>query len=165
MFNSLENKIQQLHNTLRENQSTLSVAESCTGGLLGAAVTSVAGSSDVFEGGALTYSNRMKRSVLDVDPAILDEHGAVSEPVVREMASGAADTFGTSCAVGISGIAGPDGGTAEKPVGLVHLGFVTPQTRQHERRVFEGDRSDVRFRSVKFAIKVLCDLLKNTRSA
>lgn len=162
MFDSLESEVQQLHSLLREEKTTLSVAESCTGGLLGAAVTSVPGSSDVFEGGAITYSDHMKQSVLGVEEATLEQHGAVSEPVARQMALGAADAFSTDYAAGVSGIAGPGGGTDEKPVGLVHFGFSSPRSEQHERRVFDGSRFEVRFRSVKFVIKVLRDLLKNT---
>lgn len=164
MFESLETDVRRLHNQLRSNQSTLSVAESCTGGMIGAAVTSVPGSSDVFAGGAITYSNRMKHSVLGVEENTLETHGAVSEPVVREMASGATETFGTDYAVGVSGIAGPEGGSVEKPVGLVHFGFVSPNGSRHERQVFDGHRFDVRFSSVEFAIEVLCDLSKNGRA-
>lgn len=159
MFGDIRGDVQDLHNKLREDGSTLSVAESCTGGLLGGALTSVGGSSDVFEGGAIAYSNRMKQAILDVDEASLAEHGAVSRTVARAMALGAADTFGTNYAVAVTGIAGPSGGTEEKPVGLVHFGFVIGGTTRLEKRVFEGDREGVRFQSVEFAIKIMLESL------
>lgn len=161
MFDSLRSDVRDLHGGLRKAGWDLSVAESCTGGLLGGAVTSVGGSSDVFEGGAIVYSNRLKRRVLGVDEAALQAHGAVSEAVARRMAEGAAESFNTTVAVGVTGVAGPGGGTEEKPVGLVHFGFQFPGEVRHEVRQFDGDRSGVRFQSVEFAIKILVDSLMN----
>lgn len=162
MFEQLREEVTTLHERLRSQGQSLSVAESCTGGMLGGAVTSVAGSSDVFEGGGITYSNNLKKRLLDVDVSTLEQHGAVSAPVAREMAQGAVENFESSCAVGVTGIAGPSGGTPEKPVGLVHFGFWFPETLRHERRTFEGDRETVRFQSVKFAIKILTEFLTDT---
>lgn len=161
MFETLQQPVLDLHNNLREAGGTLSVAESCTGGLLGAAITSVGGSSDVFVGGGITYSNTLKREVLGVEASLLKQHGAVSGPVARRMAAGASRAFDTPYSVGITGIAGPGGGTEEKPVGLVHFGFNLVDELRHERREFEGDRGEVRFRSVEFAIKIMIDCLKS----
>ncbi len=104
---------------------TVAVAESCTGGMVAAALTDVAGSSGMFVGGAVTYSNDSKVSVLGVDPKVLEVHGAVSAQCVTQMASGAASVFGADVALAVSGIAGPDGGTADKPVGTVWFGVAS----------------------------------------
>ena len=111
---------------LRDAGQTLAVAESCTGGGCGAAITAVPGSSDVFLGGVIAYSNAAKQTVLDVPAALLEAHGAVSDPVVTAMAQGVRERFGSDWGVAISGIAGPAGGTSDKPVGLVHLAVAGP---------------------------------------
>ncbi|MFB6346533.1 MAG: CinA family protein [bacterium] len=160
MFDSVHESVRELHNHLRANNAMLSTAESCTGGLLGAAITSVSGSSDVYEGGGVTYSNKLKQKVLGVDVSVLEDHGAVSEPVARAMASGASEVFDTLYSVGITGIAGPKGGTSEKPVGLVHFGFQLGHQLRHERKVLDGSRSEVRFRSVKYAINTVIEALR-----
>lgn len=106
---------------------TVATAESCTGGGIGAALTAVAGSSEVFMGGAIVYANRAKADVLNVPPALLVEHGAVSEPVAAAMASGAQELFKVDLAVSVTGIAGPGGGTARKPVGLVYVAVASEE--------------------------------------
>ncbi len=111
---------------LRQRRQTLCVAESCTGGLIAKLFTDVAGSSDYFAGGAVTYSNELKTRVLGVDPELIRRHGAVSEPVARAMAAGAIAAFGCDWAIAVTGIAGPAGGSAEKPVGLVHAALAGP---------------------------------------
>lgn len=108
-----------VNDALCENGFTLSTAESCTGGGIAAAITSVPGSSNVFKGGVVAYANEVKNGVLSVTPGALREHGAVSEAVVCEMVCGVARLMQTDCAVATSGIAGPSGGTPEKPVGTV----------------------------------------------
>jgi len=134
----------------------LATAESCTGGLLAAACTDLAGSSRWFERGWVTYSNEAKQADLGVAPATLARHGAVSEAVVRAMAEGARTRSGAQLAVSISGIAGPDGGTPDKPVGLVWFavaceGLPTVATQ----RQFPGDRAAVRAASVQAALEAL----------
>ncbi|HAJ04025.1 MAG TPA: damage-inducible protein CinA, partial [Brevundimonas sp.] len=120
---------------------TLATAESCTGGLVAALITSVAGSSAVLEQGAVTYSNAAKTRMLDVPAALIEAHGAVSQPVAEAMATGARARAGVGLAVSITGVAGPGGGSAEKPVGLVHFGLATADGVRHlERRFGEGDR-------------------------
>ena len=111
---------------LRAAGETLAVAESCTGGGLGAAISAIPGCSDVFQGGVIAYSNAVKQSLLAVPADVLADHGAVSEPVVRAMASGIRDRLGTDWGVAVSGIAGPGGGSEDKPVGLVHWAVAGP---------------------------------------
>ena len=137
---------------LRARGWHLSVAESCTGGLLGARLTAVPGSSDVFQGGAISYDNALKEALLGVPGDLLAAHGAVSVEVAQAMADGAASRFGTEAAVGITGIAGPSGGTADKPVGTVCVGWVAGNQRAVARVVFLGGRREIRERAVQFAL-------------
>ena len=118
---SIENLI---GDKLRQKKMTLSTAESCTGGSVAARITAIAGCSDYFKGSVVAYSNEVKMSMLDVDAALLDMHGAVSEEVVIAMAKGVAKNLNTDCAVATSGIAGPGGGTPDKPVGTVWIAAV-----------------------------------------
>lgn len=135
---------------------TVATAESCTGGLVAAALTAIAGSSAIVDRGFVTYSNAAKTQVLDVPAETIETHGAVSEPVARAMATGARDAAGVTLAVSITGIAGPGGGSTEKPVGLVHFGCAGPAGVVHEVRRF-GDigREQVRLESVRMALGML----------
>ncbi len=126
----------------------LATAESCTGGLIAAACTDLAGSSRWFERGFVTYSNAAKTELLGVDAALITQHGAVSEPVVRAMAAGAIAHSHAQVAVAVTGVAGPTGGSAEKPVGTVWFGFVLPGKVLSETRRFDGDRAAVRAATV-----------------
>lgn len=135
----------------RRNRLTVSVAESCTGGLLGARITAVPGSSAVFAGGMICYADSLKTE-LGVPERILDLHGAVSEATVRAMAEAARERFGTSIAAAITGIAGPDGGSAAKPVGTVWFGFAGAGGTTAERWVFPGSRQDIRVRAAQYAL-------------
>jgi nicotinamide-nucleotide amidase len=138
----------------------LSTAESCTGGLIAAACTELAGSSAWFERGFITYSNAAKTEVLGVDAALIDTHGAVSEPVARAMAVGAiARSAPSRAAVSVTGIAGPTGGTPEKPVGTVWFGWSVDGQLRTERRRFDGDRATVRAATVHYALQTLAGLL------
>lgn len=138
----------------------MATAESCTGGWIAKTLTDIAGSSDWFESGFVTYSNRAKAVALGVGEALLAEHGAVSEEVVRAMAAGARGRTGCEAAVAVSGIAGPDGGSAEKPVGLVWFAWALPERSWSERRIFAGDREAVRRASVRFALECLSAALE-----
>ncbi|MEA2723563.1 MAG: nicotinamide-nucleotide amidase [Gemmatimonadales bacterium] len=133
----------------------LAVAESCTGGLLGARLTEVPGSSDVFVGGVIAYDNALKVELLGVPQAVLAEHGAVSEPVARLMAEGAARRFGVAAALSVTGIAGPGGGTQEKPVGTVWIGCAYDGSVETQRSVFPGSRHEVRARAAQSALFLL----------
>jgi len=141
-----------LGEALRARGATIALAESCTGGLIAKRVTDVAGSSDYFLGGFVTYANDAKIRDLGVDPALLAEHGAVSEPVARAMAEGARTRFGATYGLSVTGIAGPGGGTPEKPVGLVWLGLATPDGVQARRLQVPGDRRWVRARTAQLAL-------------
>jgi nicotinamide-nucleotide amidase len=140
---------------LRRRGQTLSVAESCTGGLISAHLTDVPGASDVFLGGVVSYSNDAKEQLIDVPHETLIEHGAVSEEVARAMATGVRRRFSADWGVGITGIAGPTGGTDEKPVGLVHWAVAGPNGLWANRRVFLGDRTIVREWSLNAALDLL----------
>jgi nicotinamide-nucleotide amidase len=142
---------------------TVSTAESCTGGLIGARLTDVAGASDVYVGGLIAYSDAVKRDELDVSNATLAEHGAVSAETAAEMAEGARTKLGTDTAVAVTGIAGPGGGTAEKPVGLVFIHAVSPTGEDSLRVTLPGDREAVRARATSLSLHVLRRLL--TRSS
>jgi nicotinamide-nucleotide amidase len=139
----------------REGGLTLAVAESCTGGGLGARLTGIPGSSDVFVGGIIAYDNRVKQEQLGVPAEMLAEHGAVSEQVACAMALGAARRFGTRLAAAVTGIAGPAGGTAEKPVGLVYLAVADGEQVTASRTVFSGDRAEIRARAAQAALNRL----------
>jgi nicotinamide-nucleotide amidase len=133
----------------------LAVAESCTGGWIAKALTDVPGSSDWFDSGFVTYSNRAKIAALGVSPATLDAAGAVSEAVVREMATGARQATGCAVALAVSGIAGPGGGSADKPVGLVHFAWSLRERLWAERFTFAGDREAIRRQATAIALERL----------
>jgi nicotinamide-nucleotide amidase len=140
----------------RRRGLTIAVGESCTGGLLGARLTSVPGSSDVVLGGVIAYSNAVKTAELDVPEAMIAEHGAVSEPVARQMAAGARARLGAAVGVGITGVAGPGGGTPEKPVGTVWVAVdVEGAEPRAVRNPFVGDRDEIRFRAAQFALDLV----------
>ena len=146
---------------LQKNQ-TLATAESCTGGLIGHRLTEVAGSSAYFMGGVISYSNEAKMHFLNVQEATLIAVGAVSEEVAREMAAGAKNAFQTDFALSVTGIAGPGGGTPDKPVGLTYIGLATPEGVTVQRHVWQGERSEVKSQSANAAMQMLLDYL--TRS-
>jgi len=140
----------------RRAGTKLATAESCTGGAIAAALTDIAGSSDVFERGFVVYSNEAKTELLGVPAALIDRHGAVSDVVAAAMAEGALAHSHADLAVSVTGIAGPGGGTPKKPVGLVYIGCVrrggAPAV---ERHVFAGDRAAVRAATVQRALELL----------
>ena len=131
-------------------------AESCTGGGIGYAITSVAGSSEVFNGGVISYSNEAKHSLLGVKTETLDKYGAVSSRTAEEMARGAKEALKSDIAVSVTGIAGPGGGTAEKPVGLVWFGLAGADGKtRSEKAIFPGDREAVRKATILHALGML----------
>lgn len=140
---------------LRTNLLRLVTAESCTGGLVAAALTAVAGSSDVFERGFVTYSNAAKQEDIGVPSTLIEQHGAVSEEVARAMAEGALESSAADIALSITGIAGPGGGSDSKPVGTVWLGCARRGSPTHtEKHVFSGDRGAIRRASVTAALQL-----------
>lgn len=144
---------------LRERRLTLAVAESCTGGMLGQRITSVSGSSGYFVGGIIAYADEVKTAILNVERAVLDEHGAVSAQTASRMAAGVMRALGTDLGVSITGIAGPAGGTAEKPVGLVFIGLCDETGCRVEQFDFEGGREAVRRQAADEALILLKERL------
>jgi nicotinamide-nucleotide amidase len=144
---------------LRQRRQSLAVAESCTGGLLGAAITEVPGASDYFLGGWQVYANQAKIRQLGVDPDTLQREGAVSEPTARQLAAHARQKSGADWAIAITGIAGPAGGAPEKPVGLVFIALAGPDVDIAQRYLFQTDRQGIRQRSVSLALMLLWDTL------
>jgi nicotinamide-nucleotide amidase len=140
---------------LLERGLTVSVAESCTGGLLGHRLTNIAGSSRYIERGVIVYSNRAKEELLGVPEHLLRAHGAVSEPVARAMAEGVCRISGSPCGLAVTGIAGPDGGSAEKPVGTVYIACATPEGIEVRRCRFDGDRVAIKWQSSQTALDML----------
>lgn len=140
---------------LESRGETMAIAESCTGGLLGSMLTAEAGSSTWFLGGVIAYANAVKASILGVDVSTLARHGAVSAECAGEMATGALRTTGAAWALSVTGIAGPGGGTVERPVGLVYLGLAGPQMFEVVERRFRGDRERVRQAAAMTAIHLL----------
>ncbi len=134
---------------------SLATAESITGGLIGDRITNVAGSSAYYAGGVIAYDNEIKQRLLDVCPQTLLSHGAVSAPTAEEMAIGARTALGTDLAIAVTGIAGPDGGSAEKPVGLVYFALATAESIVCSNRTFHGDRNDIRFKTSQYALNML----------
>lgn len=149
---------------LKARGATVTTAESCTGGWVAKAITDIAGSSAWFERGFVTYSNEAKAQMIGVKPATLEQHGAVSEPVVVEMAIGAIKAARADYAISISGIAGPDGGTPTKPVGTVWFGFASALGEGITRcECFSGDRENVRRQATAYALQTLWQqFLQNT---
>ncbi|QMT33022.1 CinA family protein [Conchiformibius steedae DSM 2580] len=155
-------RIEYIARELTARKQTVTTAESCTGGLLAAELTSQAGSSAFFQRGFVTYSNQAKTEQLNVMPATLRHYGAVSEETVREMALGALVATRNDYALAITGIAGPDGGSEAKPVGTVWFGFATKQRIWAKQYRFDGDRRQIRTQAVQYALAMLEHYLKTS---
>jgi nicotinamide-nucleotide amidase len=147
----------------RSRGLTLAAAESCTGGMVAARLTDVPGSSDVFVGGVVAYSDELKRAQLGVPADVLAEHGAVSAEAAEAMAEGARRQLGADVGLSVTGIAGPGGGTLEKPVGLVFVHGAGPEGSSSRRLTIPGDRADVRGRATVMALHLLRGLLTQSR--
>ena len=157
--------IEQLAQALLARHWMLAAAESCTGGMIAAACTDLAGSSQWFERGFVSYSNEAKTELLGVAAALLQQHGAVSEPVVRAMAQGALSHSRAQVSVAVTGVAGPTGGSKDKPVGTVWFGFLVDGKLTSEMRLFSGDRAAVRSATVQHAIEGLLLRLNHEAAA
>jgi len=157
----LERLARDVLNACRDAGVRLAVAESCTGGLISGSLTAIAGSSDVVERGFVTYSNEAKMDLLGVPEDLLIAHGAVSAEVARAMAEGALSRSRAQLSAAVTGIAGPGGGTAEKPVGLVHMATARIGTGTLDvRRIFEGDREAVRLQAIETVLTLLMERLR-----
>ena len=152
-------EVEQLAALLQERGWMLATAESCTGGLIAAACTEMSGSSNWFERGFVTYSNEAKSESLGVDAKLIAQHGAVSEVVARAMAFGAVRHSRAQVSVAVTGIAGPTGGTPDKPVGTVWFGFMVDGLLTSETLRFDGDRATVRAATVRHALQRLLALI------
>lgn len=150
-----------LSTLLRSKSFKLATAESCTGGMISAAMTDLSGSSDVFDRGFVTYSNQAKINMLGVLPKTLDLYGAVSEETVREMAAGALKNSLADISIAVTGIAGPTGGTEQKPVGLVYIGVANKDRLYAFKHIFKGNRSEVRQQTVNSALQHLSDIISS----
>ena len=160
MKQTVSTLVDQLAEILLNSQRMLTTAESCTGGMIAAACTDLAGSSQWFERGFVTYSNDAKHELLGVPMELLQTYGAVSEPVARAMASGAVAHARAQVAVAVTGVAGPTGGSRAKPVGTVWFGFAVNGSVSSECLHFPGDRAAVRAATVQHALERLLSLLR-----
>ena len=140
---------------LKSRGETVAVAESCTGGLLGSRITDISGSSSYFLGGGICYTAAAKTSLANVDPQLIRDNGEVSEPVAIAMATGIRERFGATWGVGITGIAGPTGGTPEKPVGTVHIAVAGPHGHKHRKLFWQGPRTIIKWFSTQWALDLL----------
>ncbi|UAA37953.1 nicotinamide-nucleotide amidase [Paraneptunicella aestuarii] len=150
---------EELGKQLLQKGWSISCAESCTGGGIGYAITSISGSSEWFQRGFITYSNEAKKELVGVSEQALIEHGAVSELVVKQMAQGAAKQANAQMAVAVSGVAGPTGGTPDKPVGTVWFGRYVDGNVSAQVKRFEGDRHSVRAQTIEFALQYCLEAL------
>ena len=157
---SIEELVKQLAAKLTEKGWMLATAESCTGGMIAAACTDLAGSSQWFDRGFVTYSNEAKTEMLGVPAELIAKHGAVSEEVVRAMAEGAIRHSRAQVSIAVTGVAGPAGGTVEKPVGTVWVGWCLKDQTQVQCLHLAGTRSDVRAATVTKALHRLCELVQ-----
>ena len=158
---NIQPELIQLSELLERNGKMITVAESCTGGLIGAAITSRAGSSAIFDRGFVTYSNDAKQEQLGVTGATLALYGAVSEQTAMEMARGALHHSKADIALSVTGIAGPDGGSDEKPVGLVYIGFADKNGNNYAKKyIFDRNREEIREKTVKSAFLTAISELK-----
>jgi len=154
------NTIEQVIKKLALKNQTISFAESCTGGRIAAAFTSVSGASSILDGSVVAYSNDIKHTWLNVDNDILKKYGAVSSQCVVQMLEGIKNLSGADYALAVSGIAGPNGGTEEKPVGTVYIGLQTPFMQEVFQCFFHGKREHIQEQSVAFAIEKIVEVLK-----
>ena len=152
--------IRELAEILKSRGLICATAESCTGGLIGAELTSVAGSSEWYVGGVISYANSVKVGLLGVDAADRETLGAVSEPVVRSMALGACRATGADIACAVSGVAGPGGGTPEKPVGTVWIGWSLHGETRAKKFLFSGSRDEVRIQTVREAVRGMAEFVR-----
>jgi PncC family amidohydrolase len=150
--------------TCRERGLSLGTAESCTGGLVAHVITEVPGSSDYFLGALVTYSNRIKTTLADVPAGVLEAHGAVSAQVAKAMAEGTRRRLGVDVAVAVTGVAGPDGGTEAKPVGLTYVAVADPAGDDVRRFVWDADRTDNKRLSAAAALGLILDRLAEPHS-
>lgn len=165
MFNDIfsETTMIELQTLLRANNQTITTAESCTGGLVASMITKISGSSDIFNGSIVTYSNKIKNQELNVKNETLEKFGAVSIEVVNEMLNGVISKFDANFAIAISGIAGPNGGTKNKPVGTVVIGICDSNNHKIVNIYnFKGSREDIQIQAAKVALREIYKFVQNS---
>ena len=165
MFNDIftETTMIELQTLLRANNQTITTAESCTGGLIASMITKISGSSDIFNGSIVTYSNKIKNQELNVENETLEKFGAVSIEVVNEMLNGVISKFDANFAIAISGIAGPNGGTKNKPVGTVVIGISDSNNHKIVNIYnFKGSREDIQIQAAKVALREIYKFVQNS---
>ena len=163
IFTNAEQSLEEVVGTiLVSKQATISVAESCTGGMLAERLTAIDGSSRYFMSGIITYSNESKISLADIPPLLLEMQGAVSEEVARGLAEGVRERIGTTIGIGVTGIAGPTGGSPEKPVGTVHIAVASPSGTRHQAFLFPGNRDRIRWQAAQAALNMTRRVLMET---
>ena len=160
MKTSADTRAAETGRLLQQRRATLATAESCSGGLLAHCITNISGASRYFRGGVVAYSNEAKEALLAVPQSMLVEHGAVSEPVAQAMADGARIAFHADYGLGITGIAGPSGGTEEKPIGLVFIAVADANGTEVARHIFEGPRETIKMRTAEEALDLLTKRLR-----
>ncbi len=156
-----EGKLKLFVRELRSRKWTIGFAESCTGGLLSSELTKISGVSDVYLGAVVSYANSVKVRLLNVSPLSLESFGAVSQMVAQEMAHGASQSLASDCSIAITGIAGPTGGSVEKPVGTVFIAVQTPQRKQVQKFFFQGDRAHIQQQTVVAALELFLQTVNN----
>jgi len=152
--------VEKIIKKLASQKQTVSFAESCTGGRIAAAFTSISGASAVLDGSVVTYSNAIKQTWLGVDSEVLESYGAVSSQCVTQMLEGIKNLSGADYVLAVSGIAGPNGGTEEKPVGTVYIGLQTPFSQEVFQCYFHGEREHIQEQSTVFAIEKIAEVLE-----
>ncbi len=157
-----DNDMINLQNLLRKHNKTITCAESCTGGLVASLITRISGSSDIFNGSIVTYSNKIKNQELNVKNETLEKFGAVSTEVVNEMLNGVIKKFDANFAIAISGIAGPNGGNISKPIGTVVVGISNSENNIINVYNFNGAREEVQIQAAKTSLREILKFIKNT---
>ena len=162
MFNNIfdEKQMIQLQSKLKKNNQTITTAESCTGGLIASMITEISGSSSIFKGSIVTYCNEIKEQELNVKKETMIKYGVVSCEVIEEMLQGAIEKFNATYCIAVSGVAGPNGGTKDKPVGTVAIGVLSTFKDQNIKIYhFKGDRKEIQIQAAKTALKIVFDIL------
>ncbi|MCH2534337.1 MAG: CinA family protein [Bdellovibrionales bacterium] len=161
MAANVEEKVKKIAALMSARNSSLALAESCTGGLLSSYITKLSGVSNFYQGAVVSYAGQVKQNILGVPHSLLRVHGEVSEPVAKAMAIGAREALNSQWALSITGIAGPNGGTKDKPVGTVCFGLAGPAFVSTKTKYFTGDREQIQLQSCDYALEALIKTLNN----
>jgi len=163
MWNKINKEAELLYNNCAKKGIFITTAESCTGGLIASSIVSISGSSNIFKSSFITYSNQMKTKLLNIDSEIIEINGAVSEIVATKMAKNILDVLEADISIAVTGIAGPGGGSKDKPVGLVWIAIGNKNLTITEKFLFSGNRLDVRQKTTLEALKLANSVIKNTK--